>query len=313
VWRLWICNFLEARLEESKLSESERRTRERTVARSYSRQRSSSTGLTGSEPLTGGLRVYRKGFLPHPSPLRCSRSGTTTALTKESMFFLLGERFRLEKDRCVHAGCCDDSRAGILRAGFSAYRGSSSRDRTSRRSNREICRDRHLAMRLCAFQRRSRTMLMESAVGDGGEERGTGRTTPKLPGGTFPGVPAVPKRRRWLDKEFAEYEIAAIVSAAMTRDAVLSTSDPFTILSRTLRARTYIRRHVRPKVVQGKHLAGRESPPKSLLALFASRSRNLPMANAASGMQRAISRLDSFTWRGKKDARATRRSNFIEL
>jgi len=104
---------------------------------------------------------------------------------------------------------------------------------------------------------------MESAVGDAGEGRGTRRTTPKLPGRTFPGVPAVPKRRRWLDKEFAEYEIAAIVSAAMTRGVVLSTSDPFTILSRTLRARTYIRHHVRPKVVQGRHLAGCGSSPKS--------------------------------------------------
>lgn len=43
-------------------------------------------------------------------------------------------------------------------------------------------------------------------------------------------MPAVPKRRGWLDKEFAEYEIAAIVSAAITR-AILSTSDPFTILA----------------------------------------------------------------------------------
>jgi len=37
-------------------------------------------------------------------------------------------------------------------------------------------------------------------------------------------VPTVPKRRGWLDKEFAEYEIAAIVSAAITRGAILSTS-----------------------------------------------------------------------------------------
>lgn len=42
-------------------------------------------------------------------------------------------------------------------------------------------------------------------------------------------MPTVPKRRGWLDKEFAEYEIAAIVSAAITRGAILSTSDPFTI------------------------------------------------------------------------------------
>lgn len=69
---------------------------------------------------------------------------------------------------------------------------------------------------------------------------GTRRTTPKLPGWTFPGVPAVPKRRGWFDKEFAEYEIAAIVSAAITRGAILSTSDPFTILV------------IRPKVL-GEH------------------------------------------------------------
>lgn len=43
-------------------------------------------------------------------------------------------------------------------------------------------------------------------------------------------MPAVPKRRGWFDKEFAEYEIAAIVSAVITRGAILSTSDPFTIL-----------------------------------------------------------------------------------
>lgn len=40
---------------------------------------------------------------------------------------------------------------------------------------------------------------------------------------------AVSKHRGWLDKEFVEYEIAAIVSAAITRDAILSTSDRFTI------------------------------------------------------------------------------------
>lgn len=63
---------------------------------------------------------------------------------------------------------------------------------------------------------------------------GTRRTTPKLPGRTFPGVLAVPKRRAgWLDKEFAEYEIVAMVSAAMTRGAILSTSDPFTIFTGT--------------------------------------------------------------------------------
>ena len=39
-------------------------------------------------------------------------------------------------------------------------------------------------------------------------------------------MPAVPKRRGWFDKEFAEYEIAAIVSAA---SYIPSTSDPFTI------------------------------------------------------------------------------------
>jgi len=128
---------------------------------------------------------------------------------------------------------------------------------------------------------------MESAVGNAGEGRGTRRTTPKLPGRTFPGVPAVPKRRRWLDKEFAEYEIAAIVSAAMIRGAVLSTSDPFMILSRTLRTHTYIRQHVRPKVVQGKHISRGVKALSLSLSLFLSLSLslfNLSMANAASRM-----------------------------
>lgn len=42
-------------------------------------------------------------------------------------------------------------------------------------------------------------------------------------------VLAVSKHRGWLDKEFVEYEIAAIVSAAITRNAILSTLDRFTI------------------------------------------------------------------------------------
>lgn len=65
---------------------------------------------------------------------------------------------------------------------------------------------------------------METVVGEGLEER---RRNYRM---NIPrSVPAVSEHRRWLDKEFVEYEIAAIVSAAITRDAILSTSDPFTI------------------------------------------------------------------------------------
>lgn len=115
------------------------------------------------------------------------------------------------------------------------YSGSTA-DRRSRWSDREIsptCEG-----FLMSFSLRAKKTLFHqkvgqcstSAIGIAAEGReGIGRTTPKLLGWTFPGVPAVPKRG-WLDKEFAEYEIAAIVSAAITRGAILSTSDPFTIL-----------------------------------------------------------------------------------
>lgn len=67
------------------------REREGTTARRYVRQRSPSTGLTGLEPLTGGLQEGTLPLVPSafPFPPSLPPLGVTNLeLTKESTFFL---------------------------------------------------------------------------------------------------------------------------------------------------------------------------------------------------------------------------------